>query len=109
MDKRLAAAAAFMALLIAVPAGAMSDPGTVLAQTVPLPMVKGEVTRVNQDTGKITIRHGPIPNLDMPNMTMVFALKDPGMIERLKPGAKITFTADRISGAYTVMELHAIE
>jgi Cu(I)/Ag(I) efflux system protein CusF len=73
------------------------------------PPVEGEVTRIQKDTGKVTIRHGPIPNLDMPGMQMVFNLNDPGMIEKLKTGSKITFTADRINGAFTVMSLESIK
>jgi Cu/Ag efflux protein CusF len=33
-------------------------------QAKPVP-VQGEVMRVNSAEGKVTLRHGPIPNLDM--------------------------------------------
>lgn len=73
------------------------------------PPVEGEVTRIQKDTGKVTIRHGPIPNLDMPGMQMVFNLNDPSMVEKLKTGSKITFTADRFNGAFTVMSIESIQ
>jgi Cu/Ag efflux protein CusF len=37
-------------------------------------LTAGEITRVDARTGKLTIRHEEIKNLDMPPMTMVFAL-----------------------------------
>ena len=39
-------------------------------------MTAGEVKKVDKDAGKVTIKHGPIKNLDMPGMTMIFRVKD---------------------------------
>ena len=36
-------------------------------------------------------------------MTMVFRVKDPAMLDRLKEGDKILFVAERVDGAITVM------
>jgi len=67
-----------------------------------------EVRRVDRDAQKVTLRHGPIPNLGMPdNMTMVFRVADPRMLDGLKAGDKIQFKADRIGGQYTVTTLTA--
>ena len=68
-------------------------------------MTDGEVKKVDKDAGKLTIKHGPLPNLDMPGMTMVFRVKDPAMLDQVKEGDKIRFVADRVNGAITVMEL----
>jgi Cu(I)/Ag(I) efflux system periplasmic protein CusF len=38
--------------------------------------IEGEVRRVNDADGKVTLRHGPLPELDMPGMTMVFTARD---------------------------------
>ena len=65
-------------------------------------LVPGEVRRVDTDAGKITLRHGPIPNLDMPDMTMVFRVSDPALLTGLKAGDRIRFTAEKIGGQYTV-------
>lgn len=65
-------------------------------------LTDGEVRRVDMEANKITIRHGPIVNLGMPAMTMVFQVKDPVMLEKVNPGDKIRFSADKIGGAYTV-------
>jgi Cu/Ag efflux protein CusF len=67
----------------------------------------GEVKKVDKDAGKITIKHGPLTNLDMPGMTMVFRVKDPAMLEQVKSGDKIKFVADKVNGALTVTTLQA--
>jgi Cu/Ag efflux protein CusF len=66
---------------------------------------EGEIRRVDKDAKKLTIRHGPLANLDMPPMTMVFQVKDPSVLEQLKPGDKIRFQAEKIGGAYTVTRI----
>lgn len=74
-----------------------------VSQTVP---VNGEITRINLAENKITLRHNPIPNLDMDSMTgMVFPVADPAMLKGLKPGDRVVFEADRINGRITVTKL----
>jgi len=68
-------------------------------------LTEGEVRRVDKDAKKITIKHGPIPNLDMPAMSMVFQVKDPAMLDQVKAGDKIRFTADKVGSAYTVTRI----
>ena len=48
-----------------------------VAASSQLPMVSGTVEKVDAGAGKVTIDHGPIPNLDMDAMTMVFRAQDP--------------------------------
>ena len=70
------------------------------------PMADGEVRRVDRGARKLTIRHGPIPSLEMDQpMTMVFGVSDPAMLERVKAGDKIRFQAEKIGGAYTVTKI----
>lgn len=66
---------------------------------------EGEVKKVDKDAGKITIKHGPLANLNMPGMTMVFRVKDPAMLEQVKSGDKIKFLADKVGGALMVTTL----
>jgi Cu/Ag efflux protein CusF len=68
---------------------------------------EGEVRRVDREGGKLTIRHGPIPNLDMPPMTMVFQVADAAMLDRVKPGDKVTFEADKVGNVYRVTRIVA--
>ena len=66
---------------------------------------EGEVRRVDKDAGKVTLKHGPIANLDMPAMSMVFRAKDPTLLDKLKEGDKVRFKAEKIQGALTVTEI----
>jgi Cu(I)/Ag(I) efflux system periplasmic protein CusF len=68
-------------------------------------LVKGEVKKVDKTAGKVTIKHGPIKNLDMDGMTMVFRVADPAMLDKMKPGDTIEFEADRVNGALTVTKM----
>jgi Cu/Ag efflux protein CusF len=76
------------------PAAASSSQGTDFAQ--------GEVRRIDLEAKKVTLRHGPIPNLQMSDMTMVFQVQDPAMLQNLKVGDKVRFKADNVNGALTV-------
>jgi Cu(I)/Ag(I) efflux system periplasmic protein CusF len=69
------------------------------------PLSTGEVRKVDTDAKKITIRHGPIENLGMPPMTMVFQVSDPALLTQVKPGDKIRFTAENSGGSYTVTRI----
>jgi Cu/Ag efflux protein CusF len=70
-----------------------------------LPPVEGEVRKIDTDAKKITLKHGDIPNLEMPGMTMVFRVSDPALLTKVKPGDKVRFTADKVDGALTVMSI----
>lgn len=68
-------------------------------------MSQGEVRKVDKDAQKITIKHGPIGNLGMPPMTMVFRAQSAAMLDQVKPGDRIRFLADNVGGAYTVTKI----
>ena len=70
-----------------------------------LPTVSGTVEKVDTAQGKITIDHGPIKNLDMEAMTMVFRAQDPNLLKGLKAGDKVQFTADRVNGQISVTSI----
>lgn len=82
---------------------------TVLAFSLLLPLVAsaadGEIRKVDKDAKKITIKHGPLTNLGMPAMTMVFQVKDPAMLEQVKAGDKVRFEAEKAGGAYIVTQV----
>ena len=63
---------------------------------------QGEVRKVDVSAGKITLKHGEIKNLDMPPMTMVFTAKDPAMLDKVKAGDKVLFSAEKQGGQYVV-------
>lgn len=72
------------------------------ASATATPNSAGEVRKVDVEQGKVTLKHGPIANLDMPGMTMVFKVADPKMLDKLKPGDKVKFAASSKDGALTV-------
>lgn len=71
--------------------------------------VTGEVKKIDEAQGKITLRHDPIANLDMDSMTMVFRVKDPTMLKEVAVGDKVVFEADRVNGALTVISIQRSE
>lgn len=68
-------------------------------------MSHGEIRKVDTSAGKLTIKHGPLENLGMDAMTMVFKVKDPAMLSQVKVGDKIDFVAEEVNGALTVVKL----
>ncbi|KVM45598.1 RND transporter [Burkholderia ubonensis] len=68
-------------------------------------MSHGEIRKVDAAAGKLTIKHGPLENLGMDAMTMVFKVKDAAMLSQVKAGDKIDFVADEVNGALTVTKL----
>jgi Cu/Ag efflux protein CusF len=66
------------------------------------PASDGEVRKVDKEQGKVTLKHGPIANLDMPGMTMVFKVANPKLLESIKSGDKVKFAAENLNGALTV-------
>jgi len=77
--------------------------GSALAQA---PLIDGQVTRVDQSAGKITIKHGPIKKLGMDQgMTMVFKAQDPAMLKAVKSGDRIKFDAEDVNGQFTVTKI----
>ncbi len=104
-------AIAIVVFVLAAPVSALSSPqeapgqGPGHGREAKGAMAEGEVRKVDMDAKKVTLKHGPIPSLDMPPMTMVFRVKDPAMLDRMKAGDRIRFQAEKIGGAYTVTEV----
>ena len=91
----------FMAVIFAI-AIALSS-AAAMAQA---DMVKGEVKKIDESAGKITLKHGPIKNLDMDEgMTMVFRVQDPAMLKQVKVGDKVQFQAERATAGITVTKI----
>ncbi|KVL44744.1 RND transporter [Burkholderia cepacia] len=68
-------------------------------------MSHGEIRKVDTAAARLTIKHGPLENLGMDAMTMVFKVKDPAMLSQVKAGDRIDFVAEDVNGALTVVEL----
>jgi Cu/Ag efflux protein CusF len=66
---------------------------------------EGEIRKIDKEAKKLTIRHGPLENLGMPAMTMVFQVRDAALLDPLKAGDKVKFTANKDAGAYVVTQI----
>lgn len=87
------------ALALATPLHAEpATPPTVQASA----MSEGVVRKIDTANAKITLRHGPLANLDMPPMTMVFRVQPPELLNGIKVGDKVKFHADDPNGVFTV-------
>ncbi|WP_375691733.1 copper-binding protein [Pseudooceanicola sp. LIPI14-2-Ac024] len=86
---------------------ALATSGAAMAQMNhgDMPMSHGTITKIDSKWNKLTIDHGPLENLDMEGMTMVFEVADPAMMEGLSEGQEINFLADRVKGKLTVTEI----
>ena len=82
-------------------------PSTAAAAAQATDFAEGEVRKVDKAAGKITLRHGEIKSLDMPPMTMVFAVADAAMLEQVKPGDKVRFRAADQGGKLTITQIEA--
>ncbi|HYD95900.1 MAG TPA: copper-binding protein [Noviherbaspirillum sp.] len=71
-------------------------------------LADGEVKKVDKGSGRLTIKHGPLPRLEMSGMTMAFKVADARMLDQVKAGDKIRFDADNIKGALTVTKLELV-
>ena len=79
--------------------------GVAAAQAGNASLADGEVRKVDKEANKITIRHGEIRSLDMPPMTMVFQVRDPAILDKVKAGDKVKFQAEKLGGAFTVTKI----
>jgi len=74
-----------------------------------LPTVTGEVKKVKPKSGKITIKHGEIPNLEMPGMTMVFRVEEGTDISQFKKGDDVQFTVIEKDGKMVIVTIEKSE
>lgn len=116
MNKKISAWLAGAALLAGSSGLAMaaSDaPAAPLSATAALgasaKLTLGEVRKIDTEQGKLTIKHGPIENLQMPGMTMVFKAADPALLQKLQVGDKIEFAAEKANGAIVVTTVQAVK
>lgn len=85
---------------------AMQPGMTMVADTS---MTEGEIRKVDKSFGKLTIKHGPIRNLDMPAMTMVFNVKDMRFLDKVKVGDKVRFVVVMDAGKMVITDLQPVE
>ena len=96
-----------MKIKIAAAALALSLAFTAASAVAQAAMVNGEVKKIDESAGKITLKHGPIKSLDMDEdgMTMVFRVQDPAMLKQVKVGDKVQFEAERATAGITITKM----
>ena len=65
----------------------------------------GVVKKLDLDLGKLTIKHDAIKHLDMPGMTMVFSVKDKGLLTGIKAGDAVRFMVQQEGGKMIVTDI----
>jgi Cu/Ag efflux protein CusF len=91
------------AMLVALALSLLAGASPAFAQGA---VMDGQVTKVDQPAGKITIKHGPLKQFGMDEgMTMVFRAGDPDVLKTVKAGDKIKFVPERIDGQFTATKI----
>src|SRR6202049_195663 len=92
---KLAAAALALSVLASSAASAQDE------------VVKGVIKKIDAAAGKITLTSGPIKSLDMDenNMTMVYRVQDPTLLNQVKVGDKVQFEPASVNGQITVTKI----
>jgi Cu/Ag efflux protein CusF len=83
---------------------AAADAPAANTQSAAASYATGEVKKIDTEQGKITLKHGPIENLGMPGMMMVFRA-DPAVLAGVQVGDQVRFKADKVDGVIKVTEL----
>jgi Cu(I)/Ag(I) efflux system protein CusF len=100
MKKLISTAATALLALTFTVTGSLAQESTVI----------GEVRKIDEGAGKITLKHGPIKNLGMDEgMTMVFRVKDPAMLKQVVVGDKVKFEAENAEAGITVTKIQKMK
>ncbi len=105
MNTKLSSLAFVAALTLGGLSSAYAQQSAAPAAAATKEMSDGEIKKVDKDATKLTIRHGELKNLNMPPMTMVFAVKDMAMLDRVKVGDKVKFHVENDNGRNLVTDI----
>ena len=87
--------------------GAEAKP--IATATAAAPSNEGEVRKVDKEHAKVTIKHGEIKSLNMPPMTMTYPVTDAAMLDKVKAGDKVLFSAVTDKGKLTVTGIKLVK
>ncbi|NWG32461.1 MAG: copper-binding protein [Rhodocyclaceae bacterium] len=93
--KSLLSALAAASLVLAFPAHSAEE------------LSEGTVRKIDAPAQRVMVQHGPIKNLGMGPMTMMFKAKDAAMLKTIKEGDKVRFRVEDIGGEYTITRIEA--
>jgi Cu(I)/Ag(I) efflux system periplasmic protein CusF len=72
-------------------------------------MYDGQVRRVNKETRRVTLAHGPLKAFNMPPMTMAFPVKDVSQLAPLKEGDKVRFALEQSGDDLVITRIEAVK
>lgn len=93
MKKSLMLRAGLVLLLTPLAANALAAPVSPAASAAKVGKGTGTITALDPRAGTVTIKHGPIPAIGWPAMTMTFRASPPALLKSLRPGQRVVFTA----------------
>ena len=70
-------------------------------------LASAEVIAVYRNEKRVLLKHGPIENLGMSDMTMEFGVASPRLLASFKRGKKVMFSAVRVKDDYVVTHVEA--
>lgn len=97
--------------VIAACAGALIASSMAFAQadaTANAGLASAEVVAVYPKEKRVLLKHGPIANLGMSDMTMEFGVANRQMLASFKRGKKVRFSAVRVKGDYIVTHVEPV-
>lgn len=96
--KLISVIVAFAAALVASSMACAQTPAPAADAT----LVRAEVIAVYPKEKRVLLKHGPIANLGMSEMTMEFGVANPRMLRSFKRGKKVSFSAVMVKDDYIV-------
>jgi len=86
-------------------AAAIAAVATVGIARAQAPTVAGEVVKLDDKSGRITLKHGEIKHLEVPAMTMSYRVRSPSLMDGLKSGDRVRFVAEKVDGQFTITQI----
>ena len=71
-------------------------------------LASAEVVAVYPKEKRVLLKHGPIENLGMSDMTMEFGVANPRLLASFKRGKKVRFSAVRVKDDYVITHVEAV-
>ena len=70
---------------------------------------EGRVLEIDKRQQEIMIQHGPLPELSMDPMSMIFKVADPALLDRVREGDRVKFKAGLVDGRFAVIAIDSIK
>lgn len=87
---------------VTVAAAVLLLSGAALAQSA---STDGEIKKVDAAAGRLVIKHGDWPEMNMHAMTMGFGVKDRAILEGVKAADKVRFTIEKNGREWLVTKI----